>query len=197
MKHRQPFVKTAKWTLLAATLLVAGLWAASCYGRFETVVQVSSHEVSLTTVPGAWMIQIYDVGAPVSLSSQRSGEREPISARRDIDAMLRQNSRDTWSMILRGLASELPWGVWKPDLRTYRASNRQGFPSHAFLVLPLWMPLAAAGLPAALLLWLDRRSRRWAREGACTKCGYLRAGLATGAACPECGRKAERSAVRT
>jgi len=40
-------------------------------------------------------------------------------------------------------------------------------------------------IPAPLVLWLTRRRRR--RLGHCVKCNYNLAGLADGAACPECG----------
>ncbi|MCC6661714.1 MAG: hypothetical protein IT437_12605 [Phycisphaerales bacterium] len=51
-------------------------------------------------------------------------------------------------------------------------------------ILPWWLVIAAAGAPAALAFipW-----RRWRRRGTCRQCGYSLAGLAAGAACPECG----------
>ncbi|HVU62889.1 MAG TPA: hypothetical protein VHC70_02840, partial [Phycisphaerales bacterium] len=60
-------------------------------------------------------------------------------------------------------------------------------------VLPLWQPTVLAGAAVLALLWpelillLAFRSRRRRRLGRCVKCGYDRAGLAAGAACPECG----------
>lgn len=47
--------------------------------------------------------------------------------------------------------------------------------------IPLW-PLAAAGI-----LLFRRCLRRPPPAGSCPRCGYPRHGLATGAACPECG----------
>jgi hypothetical protein len=51
---------------------------------------------------------------------------------------------------------------------------------------PLW-PIAAACVWGSVMLWRQRaRQRRAERSGLCA-CGYSRAGLAPGAACPECG----------
>jgi hypothetical protein len=64
---------------------------------------------------------------------------------------------------------------WLPGMNTRGGS---------FLVLlPLWMPLVVAALPTTWLWYRDGRSR----PGHCP-CGYLLAGLAPGAPCPECGR---------
>jgi hypothetical protein len=51
------------------------------------------------------------------------------------------------------------------------------------MVLPLWIPLVAALLPFALLLW---RTRRHEPVGRCPKCDYDLAGNTSGI-CPECG----------
>ena len=56
-------------------------------------------------------------------------------------------------------------------------------------MLPHWLlvavPLALAAVPGRTV-WRGRRSRRWAAEGRCPRCGYdLRA---TPGRCPECGR---------
>ena len=56
------------------------------------------------------------------------------------------------------------------------------------VAVPLWVPVAAV-LVATVIAWrLDGTGRRRARMGACLKCGYGRAGLASGAVCPECGK---------
>jgi hypothetical protein len=57
----------------------------------------------------------------------------------------------------------------------------------------LWMPWTLASLVGGLVwcpFFATRRRRRAA--GCCVWCGYDRAGLAAGAACPECGGVPER-----
>ncbi len=64
--------------------------------------------------------------------------------------------------------------------------------SPALVSVPLWMPLAAVALPTAWIGRRDWRARRLA-VGHCVSCGYDRAGLAPGAACPECGKTEQMS----
>ncbi len=76
---------------------------------------------------------------------------------------------------------------WWPGCRSTALSGNMIF---LVIVLPLWMPFVALAIPVALLFWFDRRHRRRARRaraGHCAACGYDLAGLAAGAACPECG----------
>lgn len=58
----------------------------------------------------------------------------------------------------------------------------------AYTIWPLGFVMIAAGLACAVPGW--KRARRRAR-GLCEKCAYSRAGLAEGAACPECGHAGE------
>lgn len=56
-----------------------------------------------------------------------------------------------------------------------------------WIALPIW-PIALSAAIVTLAAWrLDTLARRRARPGMCPKCGYDRAGLPEGAACPECG----------
>jgi hypothetical protein len=57
----------------------------------------------------------------------------------------------------------------------------------AVALWPLPLPLVGAGV---WIGWLGWRARRRQKRGACPKCGYSLAGIAAGAACPECGEKA-------
>jgi hypothetical protein len=56
--------------------------------------------------------------------------------------------------------------------------------------IPVWCVIAVGTLAASSAWRLDTLARRLARLNLCPKCGYDRAGLAAGAACPECGRSA-------
>jgi hypothetical protein len=54
--------------------------------------------------------------------------------------------------------------------------------------IPLWVPFLAGALPAeACWAFVAIRRRSLARADRCLGCGYDRAGLPSGAVCPECG----------
>jgi hypothetical protein len=53
------------------------------------------------------------------------------------------------------------------------------------LILPLYPFFLALGIPSALMVRTEWKSRRHAREGNCRKCGYDLAGIS--GPCPECG----------
>lgn len=61
-----------------------------------------------------------------------------------------------------------------------------GGTNFCFVSLPLWILLVPIGL---LAIWTWRRDTiaQRATNGQCLSCGYDRAGLASGARCPECG----------
>lgn len=76
--------------------------------------------------------------------------------------------------------------------RPYSVSDFRGIWG-ALPVTPIWSGLAIDTLFYGVIAWglllapgAIRRCRR-RRGGRCVKCGYDRAGLAAGAACPECG----------
>ncbi len=59
------------------------------------------------------------------------------------------------------------------------------------IIIPIWFPALLSLLATAAAWRADAKYLRRAREGACPACGYDRAGLAAGAACPECGKQPE------
>lgn len=99
-----------------------------------------------------------------------------------------QSSRAPYATGLR-FEADRNWGddislAWRP----YHISQTV-FPfaaSHHALALPLWLIALPALVAAAYTQGLVVGTRR-ADRGRCGKCGYSRAGLAAGAACPECG----------
>ena len=82
-------------------------------------------------------------------------------------------SGEKW-LFLRSNSISQSWGM------RVHASGRYDWQ----VLLPLWIPVLVFGA-TSYALW------RWGaglrNKGACTKCGYDRAGLDAGATCPECG----------
>lgn len=82
------------------------------------------------------------------------------------------------------------WGdevslAWRPyhvsSLSTFVVGSTDG------MVFPLWLAAVPVAIAAACLHGVVIGTRR-GDKGRCAGCGYSRAGLAAGAACPECGR---------
>jgi hypothetical protein len=85
------------------------------------------------------------------------------------------------------------WGVAKTDLQ-YTADWDGYFGGRVWRVdLPLWALATAAAVVSVLAWHLDTLARRRTLPNLCPKCNYDRAGLAEGAACPECGSTPSRS----
>ncbi len=57
-----------------------------------------------------------------------------------------------------------------------------------YLAVPLWAPARLCTLISMNPWGLDIHARRRAHVGLCPNCNYDRAGLASGAVCPECGK---------
>ncbi|HZW08668.1 MAG TPA: hypothetical protein VFF69_02085 [Phycisphaerales bacterium] len=104
---------------------------------------------------------------------------------------------NTWRIEISAGAARINWDTGPPtaapgstqyDAGTHstpvewwpRAHRRVGWPG---IILPLWLPALATGVPAAVM-W--RRALR-PSAGLCPRCRYARRGLPENAPCPECG----------
>lgn len=83
---------------------------------------------------------------------------------------------------------------WQHDVtlawRPYHVAQQPGFAllnMHHGFVLPLWLVAVPLTIAAAYLQGMVSGMKR-ADRGRCAGCGYSRAGLAAGVACPECGK---------
>ena len=78
---------------------------------------------------------------------------------------------------------------WVVQRRRQRLSGMRWLPTWyesprlMCVIIPLWMPLAAVGVPTAILWRRDRRPPK----GHCQTCGYDLTGNVSGV-CPECGK---------
>ena len=68
--------------------------------------------------------------------------------------------------------------------------GRNGSGPSSVYIIPLWPAVLLALLATAAAWRADSQHLRRARAGMCPACGYDRAGLAAGVACPECGAAA-------
>ena len=167
--------RTLGWTLLILGLLVAAVWVASgwCgigYGSADTWSSFHRGTVTVTQIEKRNTF-IY----PLGLSGQSSGTLIPqwewTGEGGDISSPLLVERRTigvAWYYRQLGLCRVYGVVLWP-------------------IPLLLW-------IPAALLLRSGILARRRAVKGQCAKCGYSLAGLADGAACPECGKGARAAA---
>lgn len=87
-----------------------------------------------------------------------------------------------------------PRGAWvRPALWSWSWGHGAGWGPFT-IAGPLWPPAVLCAAASAWAWRLDERARRRALAGRCPRCRYDRAGLAPGAACPECGAGAAAGA---
>jgi hypothetical protein len=176
MRRPSRFRRFAKWTGLASSALISGLWVttlfwhvdyitnsfllSSTYGRFyyiryEGTLEDRRYFVRNYKRGGGWQV-----------------ERVPLGDYRERDRLV---SRLGFAWMATTKDGPYPFGP---------ASIRQtGY------VTPLWIPLAALLAMTALLWWMDRRRFP---QGHCRNCGYNLTGNVSGV-CPECGQKVSRA----
>ena len=162
--------RAAKWGLLAASVLVAGVFVASLrWGVAATYCRGDRDEAR------AYCVEVNRGGILFLGSLPVMFEMRPrlhMYAQRSVPGGLTRYAPEPAS-----------WPRWGPN-----GGVTLGF-------LPLWLPFTIFTLPAATLFHRDRRLARRRRAGMCVKCGYDRRGLAPGAICPECGAPAASAAA--
>jgi hypothetical protein len=81
----------------------------------------------------------------------------------------------------------LGWNAWRDHVNYRWDFEYESTPPAWTVYVPFWFPAAIVLFATGAAWHTDLRARRRARAGHCVICGYDRAGLAGGAACPECG----------
>lgn len=149
----------AKWSCLAATVVVAALLAASF----------------------RWRVAAWWWSGPAG--HERSNCLQLLSGGLRYTLVYYTDAFPSPGIFWRAEHQWVPISIWWPQV-TLSGPPGTDVPD---LLVPLWMPLAVLAPAAAYLLYSDRRSARRLRAGLCIKCGYDLSGLAAGAVCPECG----------
>lgn len=157
--------EVVKWGGLALTVTLAALWAVSA--RFEIV--------ATTPLGKAGTVSVYFLTGILQFNwnSGRNPFRPPSAT--DIDTGYS--------------APDIAWNALPPNRNAF-AWWRMGVHNDLSVTVPGWFPAAATFITTAIAWRLDRIARRRRRDGTCWKCGYERTGLASQAACPECGAAA-------
>lgn len=81
---------------------------------------------------------------------------------------------------------------WMPHVAKWGPSVKITHGKVWRVILPIWLPTVAFGVPA-FFLWREYLVAR--SKNCCPDCGYSRQGIARGALCPECGAAANEQPV--
>ncbi len=167
-------LRTLGWTLLTLGLLVAGVWLVSRWWVIGTRVG----SIKVAAARGLFLIDTDALPPPVV---ELPGPNDTPGIVAYHDYQKRQGAFEI---------SAREWAAFEADPQVLALRLRRGFWQVAMqrgniTVVILWP--AAAGLLLAGSCALAWGYHVRPRAGRCPRCHYSRAGLAAGAACPECG----------
>lgn len=169
--------RAAGLTLIVLGLLVAGVWAASGWWQLGHTSPRDAYSLSSGRFSG-WTANFE------SLTDLEQGwyfKRLPAEVNAESWWWSGWQLQQDGSLMRRHTA-----GVFQIWSQQFQLTTLQISGFHVKL-WPIPLLLWAAGVP---VLRSGIVARRRAKTGQCGKCGYSLAGLAEGAACPECGKGA-------
>jgi hypothetical protein len=158
--------RKAKWSAGLSVLLL-GISLASCWVYLGFCPHTSLSNLDCTIEHGRFQLSLISVSREMMAALERYPD---LQKERDIAPLW--NARLLESPGLR-------WRFYL-DVSSDPAGDRW-----FSVFIPLWVPVALAFATTAFLWWRVQRDGSGPRH--CPKCGYSLAGLAAGAACPECG----------
>jgi hypothetical protein len=169
MTARRWIRKSAKWTCTIAAVMVVG---AAVFSLFRSAVYE----------------HVSKDGETALIVEVRGGRLDVVAMFGYVPEALRPyvgweiQGPDTWSWGMHDSAR--PFAKWRGGIAWIAIWGSSG---QWWAGVTLLYPFLLTAVPAGLLWWKDLR--RFG-PGRCPNCGYDRAGLAAGTACPECGKPA-------
>jgi hypothetical protein len=163
-RRKRQIRKVAKWLGAALCVLVVLAWVSSRWVEFVFLPWIGGARLQVAFVVGTVQVGVEQPEPTGTMTGTLATEfdRWPV-----------------WSFVVIE-PEDRHWFWW------FEEDSVDGWGwSGVFVAIPLWVVWVAIGVPTALLWHRDRRYRFG--PGHCPNCGYSLAGLAAGAACPECG----------